>query len=57
METKETEEIKDETEIKPVFEEHTTVFEKVNEEQEEIDKPEELTETKEHYEEDRKSVV
>ena len=57
METKETEEIKDETEIKPVFEERTTVFEKVNEEQEEIDKPEELTETKEHYEEPAKEEI
>lgn len=49
-ETKEAEQIEDETDIKPVFEEHTTVFEEVNEEQEEIDKLEEMMGTKEPYE-------
>ena len=56
-EKKKTEQVDEETEIKPVFEEHTTVFEEVNEEQEEIDKLEEIMGTKEPYEELTKEEI
>ncbi len=45
--TKNIEEIKDETEIEPVFEDYKTDFEEENKETEKIDEPEELTETEE----------
>ncbi|MFC2092307.1 hypothetical protein ACFLSV_00265 [Bacteroidota bacterium] len=56
-ETNEAEQSEDETEIKPVFEEHTMIFKEINEDEKKGDKLEEHTDTMEHYEQPEEEKI